>query len=81
MLGNTRTQTFPPYELLDAWAGRASEKTERLERLYHNTREFSWDPRVVLDELEAKHGGIRVPPEKREALWSPPEPGPSGTTS
>lgn len=61
-------RSFPPYELLDEWAGRASEKTERLERLYHNTREHSWDPRTVLAELEAKHGGIHVPPERREAL-------------
>lgn len=62
------TVTFPPYDLLDQWAGHASEKTERLERLYHNTREHSWDPRSVLSELEAKHGGIRVPVGQREAL-------------
>jgi hypothetical protein len=68
MLDAARTQAFPPYELLDEWAGRASDKTDRLERLYHNTREHSWDPRVVLDELEAKHGGIRIPEDKRDAL-------------
>ncbi len=68
MLDHARTEAFPPYELLDLWAGRATEKTERIERLYHNTREHSWDPRVVLDELETKHGGIHVPEERREAL-------------
>jgi len=68
MLGHARTQPFPPYDLLDEWAGRATEKTERLERLYHNTRDHSWDPRIVLDELEAKHGGIRVPADRRDAL-------------
>lgn len=68
MIGSTRTATFPPYELLDDWAGRASSKTERLERLYHNTREHSWDPREVLDALEAKHGAIHVPEGRREAL-------------
>lgn len=68
MPGLGRNDAFPPYSLLDEWAARASHKTDRLERLYHNTREHSWDPRTVLDELEAKHGGIHVPDEKREAL-------------
>jgi hypothetical protein len=63
-----RSQPFPPYDLLDQWTGRAAGKTERLERLYHNTREHSWDPRVVLDELCEKHGGIVVPEDRREAL-------------
>jgi hypothetical protein len=68
MLGLSQSAAFPPYELLDDWAGRASSKTERLERLYHNTRDHSWDPREVLDALEAEHGGIHVPEERREAL-------------
>lgn len=67
MLGSTH-EVFPPYGLIDEWAGRASDKTQRLERLYHNTRDYSWDPRTVLDELEQKHGGIHVPDDKREAL-------------
>ncbi|HVU04343.1 MAG TPA: ferritin-like domain-containing protein [Polyangiaceae bacterium] len=63
-----RPTTFPPYELLDEWATRAGDKTERLEKLYHNTRDYSWDPRTVLDELETKHGGIQVPEHLREPL-------------
>lgn len=59
---------FPPYELLDGWALRAADKTHRLERLYHQTQARAWDPRAVLDELVAKHGGIHVPEEKREAI-------------
>ena len=59
---------FPPYELLDQYAERADGKAKRLERLYHLTAEHAWDPRQVLDDLEAKHGGIHVPEEKREAL-------------
>ncbi|HEY6458979.1 MAG TPA: ferritin-like domain-containing protein [Polyangiaceae bacterium] len=59
---------FPPYELLDGWAHRAADATQRLERLYHQTQARSWDPRAVLDELEAKHGGIHVPDDKKEAL-------------
>lgn len=59
---------FPPYELLDGWELRAADKTKRLERLYHQTQARSWDPKAVLDELEARHGGIHVPDDKREAL-------------
>lgn len=59
---------FPPYELLDGWELRAADKTKRLERLYHQTQARSWDPKAVLDELEARHGGIHVPEDKREAL-------------
>lgn len=61
-------RSFPPYELLDGWARKAEDKTHRLERLYHQTQARAWDPRAVLDELEAKHGGIHVPEDKREAL-------------
>ncbi|HEY8040514.1 MAG TPA: ferritin-like domain-containing protein [Polyangiaceae bacterium] len=59
---------FPPYDLLDGWELRAADKTHRLERLYHQTQARSWDPRAVLDELEARHGGVHVPEDKREAL-------------
>ena len=61
-------ESFPPYELLDGWELRAADKTKRLERLYHQTQARSCDPKAVLDELEARHGGIRVPEDKREAL-------------
>jgi hypothetical protein len=64
---SARTE-FPPYELLDGWALRAADKTHRLERLYHQTQARSWDPRAVLDELVAKHGGIHLPDDKREAI-------------
>ncbi len=64
---NARTE-FPPYELLDGWALRAADKTHRLERLYHQTQARSWDPRAVLDELVARHGGIHLPDDKREAI-------------
>ncbi len=61
-------EAFPPYQILDAWADRAAGETRKLERLYHNTQAYAWDPRAVLDELVAKHGEIRVPEDKREAL-------------
>jgi len=59
---------FPPYDLLDGWTLRAADKTHRLERLYHQTQAKSWDPRAVLDELVARHGGVHMPDDKREAI-------------
>ena len=68
MIATDRSADFPPYQLLHDWEHRAADKTHRLERLYHQTQARSWDPRAVLDELEAKHGGIHVPDDKREAM-------------
>ena len=68
MMGTMSHAHFPPYELLHDWEHRAADKTHRLERLYHQTQARAWDPRAVLDELEAKHGGIRFPEDKREAM-------------
>jgi hypothetical protein len=64
----TFPRTFPPYELLDGWALRAADKTHRLERLYHQTQARSWDPQAVLDELMARHGGVHLADDKREAI-------------
>lgn len=68
MIGAPVREQFPPYDVLDGWALRAADATHRLERLYHQTQAKSWDPRQVLDELVARHGGVHVPPEKREAI-------------
>ena len=60
---------FPPYELADRdLVARTEEQTRKLARLYHVAHEKAWDGRAVLAELIAKHGGIRVPEDKREAL-------------
>jgi hypothetical protein len=59
---------FPPYEILDHLASDTRERTRKLERLYHQTQAQSWDPKKVLDELEKKHGGIHLPPDKAEAV-------------
>jgi hypothetical protein len=55
-----QAETFPPYHLLDVYANEASARTKKLERLYHQTQEFAWNPSTVLDELVAKHGGIHL---------------------
>jgi hypothetical protein len=67
-MGSVEPASFPPYDLLDRFAEAGAEKTRKLERLYHQTQAYAWDPRAVLDELEARHGGIHMPVEKREAV-------------
>src|SRR5690606_15799437 len=63
-----RTQ-FPPYELGDPdLVGLAEARTNKIARIYHKGHEQAWDGRAVLDELVAKHGGIRFPDDKREAF-------------
>jgi hypothetical protein len=59
---------FPPYELLDAFESAANDKTRKLERLYHQTQAHAWNPKEVLDELCAKHGGIHLPEDKKVAI-------------
>lgn len=60
---------FPRYELGDpAIVGLAEARTSRVARIYHKGHEQAWDGRVVLDELIARHGGIRFPEAKRAAF-------------
>jgi hypothetical protein len=60
---------FPMYELGDASiVGQAQARTDTVARIYHKGHEQAWDGRAVLDELEAKHGGIRFPADKRDAF-------------
>jgi hypothetical protein len=62
-------ESFPPYQIADRdIVARAEASTRKLSRLYHVAQEKSWDGRAVLRELSDKHGGIHVPPERREAL-------------
>jgi hypothetical protein len=63
-----RTQ-FPPYDYGDpSIVGVAQARTDTVARIYHKGHEQAWDGRAVLDELMAKHGGIRFPEDKREAF-------------
>jgi hypothetical protein len=60
---------FPPYHLLERdYIAEAEAKFSRVERLYHVGQQKAWDGRTVLAELIDRHGGIHVPPEKRDAL-------------
>lgn len=62
-------EQFPPYDFGDPTiVGLAEARTHTLARIYHKGQEQAWDGRAVLDELEAKHGGIRFPEDKKEAF-------------
>jgi len=65
----TPSTQFPPYDFGDpSIVGRAEARTSTLARIYHKGHEQAWDGRTVLDELVAKHGGIQLPEDKKEAF-------------
>jgi hypothetical protein len=57
--------------LLDEPLALAEEKTERLRRIYTNATRDIWDGPAVFRDAVAKHGGIQLSREKREALAHP----------
>jgi hypothetical protein len=60
---------WPNYRLLERdYLEEAQAKHERLERLYHVGQKQAWDGREVLGRLLAKHGGVRLPVDKRQAV-------------
>ncbi len=49
----------------------AEQKTDRLRRIYQNAGRDLWDGPTVFREAVARHGGIQLSREKREALAHP----------
>ena len=61
--------SFPPYHLLDRdYLAESQDKLRKLEHLYHKTHSLSWDGKKVLADLIKKHGGIKLPREKRDHI-------------
>jgi hypothetical protein len=57
------------YDMFDLVKG--AEEARRLvkcEKIYHRGQEIAWDGKELLTSLIAEHGGIKVPPEKLEAV-------------
>jgi hypothetical protein len=50
------------------YLAEAQQKYDRLERLYHVGHKQAWDGKKLLAELLAKHGGVRLAREKKQAL-------------
>ena len=57
--------------LIDEPLALAEEKTDRLRRIYANAQRDAWDGPALFREAIAKHGGIQLSREKREALAHP----------
>ncbi|RIL01806.1 MAG: hypothetical protein DCC71_17165 [Proteobacteria bacterium] len=57
--------------LLDEPLALAEERTDRLRRIYANALRDAWDGPTIFREAMAKHGGIQLSREKREALAHP----------
>jgi hypothetical protein len=57
--------------LLDEPLALAEKRTDRLRRIYANSARDYWDGPALFREAVAKHGGIRLSREKREALAHP----------
>jgi len=57
--------------LLDEPLALAEQQTDRLRRIYANALRDAWDGPALFREAIAKHGGIQLEREKREALAHP----------
>jgi hypothetical protein len=57
--------------LIDEPLALAEEQTNRLRRIYANSLRDAWDGPTLFRDAVAKHGGIQLSREKREALAHP----------
>lgn len=57
--------------LLDEPLALAEQQTDRLRRIYSNAQRDAWDGPALFREAIAKHGGIQLEREQREALAHP----------
>jgi hypothetical protein len=58
-----------PYDLFTgARTQQEARRAQRLESIYHRGQDRLWDGREVFTALMAKHDGLHVPADKREAL-------------
>src|SRR5687767_2166645 len=57
------------YDMFDlARSVEDAKRAVKLQSLYHRGQELAWDGRQVLRDLIKKHGGVRVSPEKKQAI-------------
>jgi hypothetical protein len=58
-----------PFHMFDvAREADDARRAGKLANLYHRGQDLAWDGRAVLGELMARHGGIQISPENRDAL-------------
>jgi hypothetical protein len=61
--------TVLPYGMFDL--GRSAldaRRFERTENIYHRGQDLAWNGRDILGELVKKHGGVKLAPEKHQAM-------------
>jgi hypothetical protein len=64
-----RTKSPIPYDMFSlARSAEEAKRYAKCERIYHRGQELAWDGKEILTMLLAKHGGVQIEPEKREAL-------------
>jgi hypothetical protein len=57
------------YDMFDIVRNASEAKRlSKCERIYHRGQEMAWDGKEILPMLLAQHGGIRIAPEKKQAL-------------
>lgn len=60
-----------PFDMFDEVGARDPAEAAtalKLERLYHKAQKLAWNGKEVLPELVARHGGVNLTPERREAV-------------
>lgn len=58
-----------PYEMFDvARSAEEARRYDKCENIYHKGQELAWDGKQILSMLIDKHGGVRIDPDKKEAL-------------
>jgi hypothetical protein len=64
-----RHRTKIPFGMFDLEREAEQARADaRLRNIYHRGQDLAWDGREVLAELLKKHGGIHLPPDKKDAL-------------
>lgn len=63
-----RSSALPLHMFDAAMIGKEARRAVKLESIYRKGQELAWDGRSVFSEIVAKHGGIRIDDDKREAV-------------
>ena len=64
-----RDRTKIPFDMFDlAREADEARRDAKLKNIYHRGQELAWDGREVLSSLLKKHGGIKLPEEKKQAI-------------
>jgi hypothetical protein len=64
-----RDDTKIPFGMFDLeQSANEARRAAKMRNIYHRGQDLAWDGRAILKELIAKHGGIKLSDDKRQAL-------------